>query len=687
MLRSASTLLTRFPASPGALAMSPLSGEGSSENTSNTSHVLKNNNTKTALLLSTEPAQVEGVGKTDISSNPASPLPEKQHSETNDSTGQKTNTQTKRVPEGYKGTLWKKATHGMGAGRWLARFYVWTPQDKTLTYWKDQAAYEKGEASKGGFSAKEFRSCFLCPAEANGQGKFAIAMHARVLELKCASESEANQWVAKISQHFALPELLDDEEQEEIELEKKRQTNNPRTAALCSRFMAISEELAQAEEGSYYLVNGSSTETYELRKTSGVSLTRIVETKQDMADKITRARHDIEQEIAKINVLEKEVASLMSKIRETEDVIPPEDVLSRLGRLLVLQGSHQKRIKELEEQKEVEVQVEVQRVITSLFLEQSENRHTATEQMWVQLQQPFVYALGGDDGQSVLASVERFNAEKMTWELVAPMISKRVGCAAACLDGQIYVMGGLDGVLWFSSAERYDATRNSWEPVASMTAKRVGAAAGVINQQLYVAGGWNGVSYLSSVERFNRNKQRWELASQMLSRRQYCALTVCGGYMYVIGGCSDGTSYLSSVERMDPNTNHWEQVASMQVRRQHCTAAVLNGQIYVTGGSDGSVERYDSRTNRWELMAPTLSKRFRYLCERCVSRSTIYTAAMILAIAKVFLSITTKFLSLANMLLSIAKMFLYIAKMSQSLAKMFYSCQLAELGGQLYAMA
>jgi hypothetical protein len=45
----------------------------------------------------------------------------------------------------------------------------------------------------------------------------------------------------------------------------------------------------------------------------------------------------------------------------------------------------------------------------------------------------------------------------------------RVGCSAVCIDGNVYVVGGCDGATKHASVERYDPFANEWRALPSMS--------------------------------------------------------------------------------------------------------------------------------------------------------------------------------------------------------------------------
>ena len=67
----------------------------------------------------------------------------------------------------------------------------------------------------------------------------------------------------------------------------------------------------------------------------------------------------------------------------------------------------------------------------------------------------YLYAIGGSDGQNPLNSVERYDPQKNTWTVMAPMSTRRKHLGCAVYNNMIYAVGGRDDCTELSSAERY----------------------------------------------------------------------------------------------------------------------------------------------------------------------------------------------------------------------------------------
>lgn len=53
----------------------------------------------------------------------------------------------------------------------------------------------------------------------------------------------------------------------------------------------------------------------------------------------------------------------------------------------------------------------------------------------------YIYVVGGYDGSQQLASVERYDTERDSWELVAPVHIARSALSLTVLDNKLYALG------------------------------------------------------------------------------------------------------------------------------------------------------------------------------------------------------------------------------------------------------
>lgn len=69
----------------------------------------------------------------------------------------------------------------------------------------------------------------------------------------------------------------------------------------------------------------------------------------------------------------------------------------------------------------------------------------------------------------------RYDPEKDQWQLVAPMLTRRIGVGVAVINRLLYAVGGFDGANRLSSCECYNPERDEWKTMASMNTVRSGA--------------------------------------------------------------------------------------------------------------------------------------------------------------------------------------------------------------------
>ena len=66
----------------------------------------------------------------------------------------------------------------------------------------------------------------------------------------------------------------------------------------------------------------------------------------------------------------------------------------------------------------------------------------------------FLYAAGGNDGNTSLQTVEKYDPHINKWVGVAPMAKRRAGVGLAALNGYLYAAGGFDDASPLDTVER-----------------------------------------------------------------------------------------------------------------------------------------------------------------------------------------------------------------------------------------
>uniref|UniRef100_A0A672G8Z1 Kelch-like family member 17 n=1 Tax=Salarias fasciatus TaxID=181472 RepID=A0A672G8Z1_SALFA len=220
---------------------------------------------------------------------------------------------------------------------------------------------------------------------------------------------------------------------------------------------------------------------------------------------------------------------------------------------------------------------------------------------------------------------EAYDTRTDRWHMVASMSTRRARVGVAAIGNRLYAVGGYDGTSDLATVESYDPITNAWQPEVSMGTRRSCLGVAVLHGLLYAAGGYDGASCLNSAERYDPLTSTWTSIAAMSTRRRYVRVATLDGSLYAVGGY-DSSSHLATVEKYDPQVtccgiyrhgnfrstescNTWTAIANMLSRRSSAGVAVLDGMLYVAGGNDGtsclnSVERFNPKTNTWEGVSP-----------------------------------------------------------------------------------
>jgi len=203
------------------------------------------------------------------------------------------------------------------------------------------------------------------------------------------------------------------------------------------------------------------------------------------------------------------------------------------------------------------------------------------------------------------------------WQIKASMLTARSsGAAGGVIDGKLYVVGGQNGATLLSSLEVYDPTSNTWVAKQAMPTARNSLGAAVMNGKLYVVGG-NGVSgqKVTTLEVYDPATDSWTAKTSMPTARSAPSVVAMDGLLYVAGGCLGWCAPTTNVlEVYNPTTDSWTTQASMPSAHALANAVVANKLLYVMGGCCGStaaqslvmaqtIDVYNPLTNGWASKA------------------------------------------------------------------------------------
>jgi N-acetylneuraminic acid mutarotase len=235
-----------------------------------------------------------------------------------------------------------------------------------------------------------------------------------------------------------------------------------------------------------------------------------------------------------------------------------------------------------------------------------------------ELQQPILYAIGGDDGNSVtLPTVEAYNFAANAWSTKTSMpVNLEETNGAGVIAGKIYVSGGRDLDNHSPGSDDgyprrtlyvYDPASDSWTRKADMPLPSMGGVSGVINGKLYVLN-----PSFPSFYHYDPATDTWSMLPKCPIDHFRGAAAVIAGKFYVAGGVrftANGPIAIRRLHVYDPATNTWAEKARMPYAVAHAAGARLLGQFYVLGGESNNhardyVQAYDPVANTWALKAP-----------------------------------------------------------------------------------
>jgi len=176
-----------------------------------------------------------------------------------------------------------------------------------------------------------------------------------------------------------------------------------------------------------------------------------------------------------------------------------------------------------------------------------------------------IYVVGGVStghprmSDEATSSAERFGG---AWFTLPPMSHCRSRCSTAVIHNKLYV-SCREGHGGQSSLERFDPPLDMWELLKPMLHRRVYTTIVGLRDRLYVCGGVdNARSVLNSVECYDPSTDSWEASAPMLHARHNAQPVRANNCLYVFGCATRGNtrSFFTwmSAERFDPVTRTWK---------------------------------------------------------------------------------------------------------------------------------
>src|SRR5207253_2765213 len=142
-----------------------------------------------------------------------------------------------------------------------------------------------------------------------------------------------------------------------------------------------------------------------------------------------------------------------------------------------------------------------------------------------------LYAAGGrNSGGFILGVMEQFDAAANAWTTRAPMPTARWGLGlAGAPNGKVYAIGGWNGATSLATVEEYSPTTNTWTNCGTPapgnacqllpTARSYPGAAAAFSGKLYVIGGYVAGPALATVHEYDPAANSWAAQPAMAYAR------------------------------------------------------------------------------------------------------------------------------------------------------------------------
>jgi Kelch motif len=208
-----------------------------------------------------------------------------------------------------------------------------------------------------------------------------------------------------------------------------------------------------------------------------------------------------------------------------------------------------------------------------------------------------VYTIGGfttpfspTSAQVSTGIVEAYDPVSGSWSTRKPMPTARAYLAvAAGTDGKVYALGGQAGDPLVATLEQYDPTTNTWTTRTPMPAALWGLAfVGGSDGKLYAISGGNSASQLvATVEAYDPATDSWSTRSSIPTPRFGLAAGLASnGKIYAVGGFT--TQDVATVEEYDPHSYSWAARSPLSAPRSGLgVTGASSASVYAIGGSHG----------------------------------------------------------------------------------------------------
>ncbi len=222
-----------------------------------------------------------------------------------------------------------------------------------------------------------------------------------------------------------------------------------------------------------------------------------------------------------------------------------------------------------------------------------------------------IYVVGGENQESVVNSVERYDPRFGTWTDLSRKPTPVADVHAVVLGGKLYVPGGRrskDPRDISKVFEQYDPRTETWAKLPDLPQPRSAYTLAALEGKLYLIGGWDGKSYRREVFEYDPDRGAWREQSPMPTPRAFMDGGVVEDSIYVLGGENETAKGLTSNEVYTPSSEGdkpWGRRAPLPTPRSRFGISVVLSIIHVVGGSPSGAApiKYNVRTDSWQSFA------------------------------------------------------------------------------------
>ncbi|KAK0062660.1 kelch-like protein 26 [Biomphalaria pfeifferi] len=207
----------------------------------------------------------------------------------------------------------------------------------------------------------------------------------------------------------------------------------------------------------------------------------------------------------------------------------------------------------------------------------------------------FMYACGGkydstENNEIATARCFRYDPRFDSWYELTSMNEARKDFVVVAYNGKLYAVGGQDENMVMCTVECYTVATEEWDMCASISHSCYGHAGALCADKIYISGGQRFSGCASNMSCFSPVTNVWEEKAAMLNGRCNHVMMEVQKKLYVIGGnIEDSYGFpvpIIAMEYYDPDTDQWSNCKTTCNIRE-AGASTLNNKIYIVGGING----------------------------------------------------------------------------------------------------